>query len=620
MNPVKLNRVEIENLRGYYSASLSLSREKTVIVGPNNSGKTSVLRILDWVFNRLDQDLLEQRRTFSQSERTLLLPARETQHRARRLTLLVSVPDKRSRTKFLCDADGQTQLRFNLRLTPHETLYVALGPARRGESTQSSKDAIELFQRLKESIAFIHIPSFRDAISPNFLNTLREAFRTKIEERALHASVGGAPKEYRDVARVLQQVKNVMLDLTKPLWDDVKLRLPAGMATAAKIQIDCDQQDLLGFLEDRIGLKIATGAHDESAVPLEELGSGLQSLLDLAFQESASSGKRKHIVAIEEPEAFLHPAAQRSLITRLLASASSERNLFLTTHSPVIVEETMYGDITICRDQRFYPPKHNIERTQREEINTALMSGFGAEMVFGTATLFVEGEGDRQFFERIRRRVASYDESGRIDNCFVVPVGGKTSFAPWMRLLDAYGTKDNRPIGWLVVADADASTEIRKAFADAGISLSKDLLSQLSEMASAKNTSDWDRLRSASRTCNRTTAELQIPMQFLVLDLEEAALSRVSENTVESFAYKVFGESGMQDNTEKDKMLHKLGATGYVPNSKTSLKAPWIRGYIGQRIPPSELSECVKQTLQRWFAFALGETDAQAVLSLWEDQ
>lgn len=617
MTTVLLNRVDVENLRGYYAASLSLSRQKTVIVGPNNSGKTSVLRILDWVFNRLDDDLLNQRRKLTDDERMLLLPARDTQHRARRLTLVLSVPDKRSHAKFGCNPDGSTELRFNIRLTPSEMLYVALGPPKRGEPIQSSDAAIELFRRLRKSVTFIHIPSFRDAISPSFLRTLREAFRSRIEERALHATVGGAPREYRDVAKVLEEVKRVMLGLTKPLWDDVKQRLPAGMATTAKIQIDCDQQDLLGFLEDRIALKIATGTHDESAVPLEELGSGLQSLLDLAFQESASAEGSRKIVAIEEPEAFLHPSAQRSLITRLLTSVTRDLQICITTHSPVVVEETTYGDITICRDQRFYPPKDDLEYTQRDEINTALMSGFGAEMIFGTAALFVEGEGDRQFFERIRRRVSRHDESGQIDNCFVVPVGGKTNFAPWMKLLDSYGAKDNRPIKWLAVVDADGSTEIRHAFADAGISLSKGFLEQLGSMARSKNSSDWDGLRLATATCNAMTEELLIPMQFLVLDLEEAALSSVSEKSLELIAKKAFGQSGMRKYSGRNSLLSKLGAKGYSGSEKSDIKAPWIRGYIGEHIPASELSECVKQTLHRWFSFALGETDAQHVLTQW---
>ncbi len=32
-------------------ASLQLTRPITVLVGPNDSGKTSILRILDWLFN-----------------------------------------------------------------------------------------------------------------------------------------------------------------------------------------------------------------------------------------------------------------------------------------------------------------------------------------------------------------------------------------------------------------------------------------------------------------------------------------------------------------------------------------------------------------------------------------
>jgi len=68
----------IEHLRGFERASLGLERNNILLVGPNNSGKTSLLRVLDWVFNGADEVLLEGRRSLTDEERQLLLPARDS--------------------------------------------------------------------------------------------------------------------------------------------------------------------------------------------------------------------------------------------------------------------------------------------------------------------------------------------------------------------------------------------------------------------------------------------------------------------------------------------------------------------------------------------------------------
>lgn len=72
-----LRALTIEHLRGFDRAILPLARENLLLVGPNNSGKTSLLRLLNWVLAEADQDLVEGNRILTEAERALLLPARD---------------------------------------------------------------------------------------------------------------------------------------------------------------------------------------------------------------------------------------------------------------------------------------------------------------------------------------------------------------------------------------------------------------------------------------------------------------------------------------------------------------------------------------------------------------
>lgn len=606
-----LQSIKIQNLRGYYNASLSLTSQDIVIVGPNNAGKTSVLRLLKWALSDLSLEVLKGNIRPEPEEFDFLLPARDARHRARRITLYIKVGDGRSWDKFECNDEGLARLRLNIRLTGR-VIYAALGPPQRGENPESDSDAIELLRRLRKELEFVHIPSFRDARTRRFRDTLEESLRSRIEGRALNTTPGGVPSEHRRVADALEELEDVLLGLAGPLWDEVQDQLPSGMAEDADVSLECDQQDLLRLLEDRLNVQVTTGEHDASTVPITELGSGLQSLLDLAFQATDLSDERPTMMATEEPEAFLHPSAQRIVSGRLIGGSKLDRSI-VTTHSPIVVEEANYGDVVLCRNHKFYEPRE-IEEERREEINTALLSGYGAEMLFAESVLLVEGEGDRQFFERLRRRLAQIDDSGGVDLCFVIPVGGNTQFAPWIRLLRSYGVSGDRPIRFLVAADADSSQPVREAFNAADVVVKQEVLDYLREMRAAHSADDIEDWRNCTLELNDAAVEHDFPLHFLSLDLEEAMLGDASEEYVSRVSVKC----GWDAELSKVELLRRLGAKGI--NGGNGEKAPWIRGFVGETVPAQELPDETIGCLRRWLEGAMPEEEAVGLIDGWEEK
>ncbi len=71
---VELLAIEVSNLRGFSEARLALREGVVLLVGPNNTGKTSILRLLDWVLNRADESVLLGHRQISSEEYDLLGP------------------------------------------------------------------------------------------------------------------------------------------------------------------------------------------------------------------------------------------------------------------------------------------------------------------------------------------------------------------------------------------------------------------------------------------------------------------------------------------------------------------------------------------------------------------
>ena len=103
MPHIRIVGVEIENLRGYSNAQLEFG-DFRVLVGENNEGKSSALKLIDSLVNRASKEFLDGSRKMTKDEEAFWMPANESRHRARRLTLVLSFTDGRRARPFDPDA------------------------------------------------------------------------------------------------------------------------------------------------------------------------------------------------------------------------------------------------------------------------------------------------------------------------------------------------------------------------------------------------------------------------------------------------------------------------------------------------------------------------------------
>jgi energy-coupling factor transporter ATP-binding protein EcfA2 len=578
---VELCAIEITNLRGFRDARLTLHEGLALLVGPNNSGKTSILRILDWVVNRANEAVLTGAQQLSAAEYDLLVPARNTRGGARRITLDVRITDGRRARRFFAH---ENVARLRIGVSAGGDVRLNVGAPKRREAAETGA-ALDLLLAVRRCTEFGLVPASRDASSETFQVALHDAIVARLEERAIHARRAGAPAEYRDVRKALSQLEEIGRALVAPLWEQMKATLPPGLAEAGELKVSISPEDFVPWLAQRVALRLVTGTHDAESVAAVEVGSGLQSLLELATQRAAASQTGEHrILAIEEPEAFLHPAAQRTLARQLAETLGGKR--IVSTHSPLVVEEAKYGDVVLVRKHRFFEPAPLEDEAKRSAINTALLTGFGAEMAFARSVLLVEGDGDRLFFEGLRRRVARSNNEGCVDEVYVVPTGSKTAYGPWLNLLSSYGREGDRPVSWLAAPDSDAATDIRRAWNDAGISLPAQVVSALSALSQVPG-DDEDGIATAVDEANAAARTAQVGIEFLSPDLEGAMLSDCKPKTVARICDRVGAPES--DRATLTAWLRKSGN-----------KAPWIRAAIADEIPWGELSPSALGVLRRW--------------------
>lgn len=604
---MNLAEVEVTNLRGFYGARLRLDRKRTVLVGPNNSGKTSILLLLDWILNQAPDEVLKGERSLTEKERNLLLPARSARHRARRLKLRIRVSNGKKHKKYKCDDDTkEARLIFGYRVSRQRAALRLLPAGReqpaKGRNFETEESALELLHELRKNIQFVHIPSFRDPGSDRFRTTLNDMYHARLDERALHSGKRGATTEYREMGEALDTLNEMVDRLVQPFWEDIKPALPTGLADKGQIDFTATRRDLVNWMTENLDLRVSTDERDEDKVGLSSVGSGLQSLFDLVVHsEGINHSKVSTILAVEEPEAFLHPAAQRT-IAREVLDQDDDTRVIVTTHSPIIVDETQAHDVVITKLHKFYE-QVNLEEDKRKEINTAFMTGAGAEAVFSHSLLFVEGEGDQLFFEALRRRLAKVDESGCLDKIHVIEVGSNTSFAPWIRLFNSYRLGNERPIQWLVVPDADSGTEAMDAFNDAGITVPQVIRDEIREMNQACGNGEEQKWEEQASKVNNLCSDKGLRLRFLSRELEDTMLKDAQPNFVQKVSSRV--GAGAENKTE---LVRWLGNN----------KKPWMRGFIGAKIPVGSVSKNVENVLVPWISGAMKGGDPCSLLNKWK--
>ncbi len=172
----------------------------------------------------------------------------------------------------------------------------------------------------------------------------------------------------------------------------------------------------------------AVAFHSE-AMPIEQTSDGVKAFVGMITEMIAGDPM---VLLIDEPEAFLHPSLSFKLgkeVSNIMSS--SEKRLFVSTHSPDfvmgciqsgapvnIVRLTFRDGIPTAR----ILPNGDILRLMRNPLlrSTGVLSGLFYESVVVT-----ESDADRAFYQEINDRMLRFDGAEGIPNCLFLNAQNK---------------------------------------------------------------------------------------------------------------------------------------------------------------------------------------------------
>jgi putative ATP-dependent endonuclease of OLD family len=278
------------------------------------------------------------------------------------------------------------------------------------------------------------------------------------------------PTDYERLLETIKQLRNAIAEEATTAVADVKNDLSSmlsevfpGYAVTFDARPEDDVDKAINIYKPDPLLRMGpTGGFHST---LERQGSGacrtlvwaaLRILSERSDGKSPSSTDRPHLLLLDEPEICLHPDAIREAC-RVLYDLPKTKNwqVMITTHSPVFIDLSR-DNTSIARVERktdgtvqgttiFRPSKAKLDDDDRIELKLLnICDPSVAEFFFGGRTVLVEGDTEYTAFKHVISQ-----NSKKYKNIHVVRARGKACLVSLCKILNQFDK------GFAILHDAD---------------------------------------------------------------------------------------------------------------------------------------------------------------------
>lgn len=388
---MRLKRVSLTRFCGFSNFDVDLG-DFTALVGPNNGGKTTVLRAIKFALDAV-RLFFEEKQPYLKrfDERNNQMPLAHVAPRLSvvDLSLLYFGKDRQTSSEVSLTFDrAGIDLVIRAVCAPNRD-DLQLDVAYRSQSIKHAKnsaDAQDILNDLFDASNAEFIPppgtigprenvmAWGDILAAISQGRVNETWRNRFH----WLNEGEEPEAFqRTIGRVAAYLP------------DVRLRPPRRSRREPVVEVN--------YLEGGAEYDISAG------------GGGLRTLVTLAANLELSSAK---ILLFDEPDAHLHSAIQRQTAMLLQDAASAGRQIIITSHAPDFIEEVPVDSLV------WIDRKENVGR-KCDDVGKALVelgaiSNARALETLGTDTLiYFEGADDRSNIKQLMVRCGKHGLASR---------------------------------------------------------------------------------------------------------------------------------------------------------------------------------------------------------------
>ncbi len=445
---MRLLTIEIANFRSVRGPLVITVRSpQSVLVGPNNAGKSNILAALDWLLRRSAFRLRPHPDDYFDPARPIKLSA-----------TLGEITDDDKRNLYALCQNNQQRGALGSKTNPEIAISLTVGPA---ETTSADGAAGE--DNLAEDTDDVELGQTKLGLTLWGFPVHRKVAETraKLAHLLLVSPVRRIDDElsasrwtpYGELMKGILEASEQFPELERQLAAVTSTMNTAFGAQKAQLLEDAR---VVTYVEDLAfqltknnspvellrNLQIVV-TESGRVVALERLGTGTQSVVIIGMLElvlRAGHGDAK-IFVIEEPDAFIHPHGVRHLAT-LIRRIAHERasQVVLSTHSPSLLATLRPGEIIRVEKREGSTEVFQAEGLLSDTTFARYINQDTAEIFFARRAVLVEGATERFLLPPISALV---ERAGRkldfAESCVsVVDIGGKSGIVTYLKLLHEF--------------------------------------------------------------------------------------------------------------------------------------------------------------------------------------
>lgn len=566
---MRISRIQIKNFRNFRKLDIALS-EHAVIVGENRVGKSNLIYALRLI---LDPSLPDSSRQLKDEDFWDGLP--RPLKKSDIISIVLDFADFEDRDEYLAVL-GEFPVSKNP-MVSRLTYVFGPNPAAKEDAIKESDYEFFIYggdrpdtrigTEFRRRLPMDLLPALRDT-EGDIGNWRRSPLRPLLDEvssqidRETLAALAEQISEATDAVTDTPEI-STLADLISDRVSDM-----AGSAHALEMEFGFSPTEPERLLR-ALRLFIDDGKRGIGEASLGSANLLYLALKTLELDQLVRKGQRDYtFLAIEEPEAHLHPHLQRMVYRDFLKRRTHQEtqhktdvkhpatSILMTTHSPHIVSVSPLNSLVLLRksvggeaSEGVSTAQLKFEEGERQDLERYLDVTRG-EMLFARAVILVEGPAELFVLPILGKlNGVDFDELG-ITVCSVAGV----NFAPYVKLLGPRGL--NLPLA--VLTDRDP----QPGGTSLGETRVQQLLTHLLDRKTLTGKSAADLLKIAP------TVGVFLNKHTLEVDLFESGLQSSVAATLaelaESAAARTRAEAWQKDPKSYDKvrMLNDIGAIG----------------------------------------------------------
>ncbi|WP_170835398.1 ATP-dependent nuclease [Arthrobacter alpinus] len=434
---VRVCRFSIWNHNRIQDATIEVGRH-LVIVGPNDVGKSSILRCLDLALGS-STGALYQKLTIADFRDTRQPLTIEVVLTGISMVDRELFPDE-------INVDPQTsaetlRVRLDVEADDLGTLSIRRTAPDGATGRQISRDQLLGLGWTTLSATQTSFRDFRDEKNPSVASILASV------------DLGEEAVIFKDISESMQSQLDdsiILRDLRTRISGQLSKALPAKLEHGDLSFVSNASSD--PFAEVRLQFKSADGVRTFS-----EMSDGSRALYAMALFDLVASSAS--IVAIDEPEVHLHPASQRSL-ARLLESGQTQK--IIATHSPDVVAMFAVDEILVVKPGgKMVQAKRGVFSND-ESMKLRWWVPNKLKPLTARKVVIVEGISDDVILRKVGELTARSIEQLGVTS---LPLGGGGEVKPVFKLFGPNGFDIDMAI--LIDRDAVGATELHTSTTEA---------------------------------------------------------------------------------------------------------------------------------------------------------